>query len=312
MTRFLKFAAAIMVLLALLAILAAYVLGEGSVHPYRRVLTARAAAEAKQELSEINAATTDIEVGAPDGSELKGWIATHASTPGDPPPTNWVLLFHGQGDNRLGTLGLAEFLIPAGYGVVMMDSRAQGESGGSNVTYGALESADEGAVADKLKSQFPVHNLFALGVSMGAAIALDSAASDPRIEAVVAEAPFASLHEASYDYVSLHHGPWLGRTILWPATIAGLYAMQQAGNFNAADAAPNRAVAKRPFPVLIIADAEDRTLPPRHAERVFHSAIGPKQFWLVPNASHASASGAEPAEFRHRVLTFFSTYAKGG
>jgi hypothetical protein len=38
---------------------------------------------------------------------------------------------------------------------------------------------------------------------MGAGIALQSAGIDPRMEAVVAEAPFASLPEASYDYAGL-------------------------------------------------------------------------------------------------------------
>lgn len=297
------------VVLILLSIPAGYVLGSGSLHPLRRELTARQAAEAKAELAEINASVADFAVTAQDGIPLKGWIATRAGAD-DPAPENWVLLFHGQGDNRLGTLGFAEFLIPAGYGVVMMDSRAQGESGGDYVTYGALEAGDERAVVDAIERRYHLRNLFALGVSMGAAIALDSAASDQRILAVAAEAPFANLREAGYDYVSFHHGPWLGRTILWPATLAGMYAMQNAGHFDAADASPDRAVAKRTFPVLIIADANDRTLPVRHAERVFRAAIGPKQFWLVHGASHATALGTEAREYQRRVLELFRQYSK--
>jgi len=42
--------------------------------------------------------------------------------------------------------------------------------------------------------------LFALGESMGAAIALQSAAIDPRIAGVVAESSFSDLREVSYDY----------------------------------------------------------------------------------------------------------------
>lgn len=304
-----KFVGVCFVVLILISIPAGYVLGSGSLHPLRRELTARQAAEAKAELAEINASVADFAVTAQDGIPLKSWIAMRAGAD-DSPPENWVLLFHGQGDNRLGTLGFAEFLVPAGYGVVMMDLRAQGESGGDYVTYGALEAGDERAVVDELERRYRVRNLFALGVSMGAAIALDSAGSDPRIRAVAAEAPFANLQEAGYDYVSFHHGPWLGRTILFPATLAGMYAMENAAHFDTADAAPDRAVAKRAFPVLIIADADDRTLPVRHAERVFRAAIGPKQFWLVPNASHATALGTEPREYHRRVQEFFRQYAK--
>jgi alpha-beta hydrolase superfamily lysophospholipase len=70
-------------------------------------------------------------------------------------------------------------------------------------TYGWLERNDTRAIADVLiATEHPMH-IFALGESMGAGIALQSAEVDSRIEAVVAEALFASLREASYDYASL-------------------------------------------------------------------------------------------------------------
>src|SRR5947207_1145986 len=61
----------------------------------------------------------------------------------------------------------------------------------------------------------PSH-IFALGESMGAGIALQSGAADPRIEAVVAESSFANLREAAYDYAGLRKYPWLGKTLLSP------------------------------------------------------------------------------------------------
>jgi len=46
------------------------------------------------------------------------------------PNGSWVLLFHGVADNRIGVIGPSEFLLRAGYSVVMMDIRAHGASGG--------------------------------------------------------------------------------------------------------------------------------------------------------------------------------------
>jgi hypothetical protein len=48
---------------------------------------------------------------------------------------------------------------------------------------------------------------------MGAGIALHSAAIEPRIEAVVAEAAFASLREASYAYAGLRRSRLQGKTL---------------------------------------------------------------------------------------------------
>ena len=142
----------------------------------------------------------------------------------------------------------------------------------------------------------------------GSGIALQSAAVEPRIEAVVAEAPFASLLEASYDYAGLQRYPLLGMTLLAPGAWTMLYHGELEAGFPASDVSPEKAVAARPFPVLLICDAEDTVLPCRHTNRIYAAARGPKQMWVVARAFHTAALGYEPAEFRRRVLEFFATY----
>lgn len=152
-------------------------------------------------------------------------------------------------------------------------------------------------------------HLFALGESMGAGIALQSAAVDPRIEGVVAEASFASLREASYDYAGLRKSPLLGKTLLAPFSWTLVYRGESLAGFPASGVSPEAAVAARPFPVLIICDADDVALPCRHSERIYGAAAGPKQFWKVPGAFHSAALGYHPDEFRRRVLAFFAQSA---
>jgi pimeloyl-ACP methyl ester carboxylesterase len=188
----------------------------------------------------------------------------------------------------------------------MMDARAHGESGGAMATYGWLERDETRAIVDALEvSEHPAH-LFGLGESMGAGIALQSAGVEPRIEAVVAEAPFASLREASYDYAGLQEYPLLGKTLFAPAAWAMLYRGGQLAGFPAAGVSPEKAVAARELPVLLICDAADTTLPCRHAERSYAAARGPKSFWRVPGAFHTAALGFAPGEFRRRVLGFYA------
>ena len=141
---------------------------------------------------------------------------------------------------------------------------------------------------------------------MGAGIALQSAGVDPRIEAVVAEAPFASLREASYDYAGLQKYPLLGKTLFAPGAWVMLARGQALAGFPAADVSPEHAVAARAFPVFLICDVEDTTLPCRHAEKIYAAARGPKTLWVVPQAFHTAALGYEPNEFKRRVLHFFA------
>ena len=140
---------------------------------------------------------------------------------------------------------------------------------------------------------------------MGAGLALQSAAIEPQIAGVVAESPFATLREVSYDYTGLHLSPLLGRTLFWPASYFGLQQMEQAGGFRVDDISDERAVSDRPFPVLIICDTLDRIIPCRHARRIFARATGPKELWIVEGADHTGALGRDPAQFEQRTIHFF-------
>jgi alpha-beta hydrolase superfamily lysophospholipase len=269
-------------------------------HPVRRPLTGDLIREADASFAHVRAHREDFAVIARDGAALRGWKVRAAE-----PNGAWVLLFHGVADNRVGAIGQAELLLGAGFSVVMMDQRAHGESGGAMATYGWLERNDTRAVLDALvASEHPAH-IFSLGESMGAGIALQSAGIDPRIEAVVAEAPFASLREASYDYAGLQKYPLLGKTLFAPGAWTMLYRGGKLAGFPAAGVSPENAVASKNFPVLLICDESDTTLPCRHAKRIYAAARGPKSFWMVPGAFHAAALGFAPEEFRWRVLDFF-------
>jgi uncharacterized protein len=276
-------------------------IGPGVLHPAN--LNPERLVEAEQVFTRTSATKVDFAVRANDGVELRGWKVVPPSPNGD-----WVLLFHGVSDNRTGDLGHAEFLLRHHYSVVMMDSRAHGQSGGDMATYGWKERYDAVAVTDALYSNEKVRHLYALGVSMGAAIALQSAADEPRIAAVSAEDPFASLREVTYDYAGLDVSPFLGKTLFRPASIFAVRAVTRAGGFNPDDISPEKSVAQRPFPVLLICGTNDHRIPCRHAQAIYDAATGPKELWIVQGAGHASALGQAPAEYENRVVSFFEKY----
>jgi uncharacterized protein len=294
----------VVVALALLSAASGYIgnaIGPGVLHPAN--LNPERLEETAQLLKRTSATKVDFTVRASDGVELRGWKIAPPSANGD-----WVLLFHGVSDNRTGDLGHAEFLLRHGYSVIMMDSRAHGKSAGDMATYGWKERYDTVAITDALYSTEKVRHLYAHGVSMGAAIALQSAAVEPRIGAVSAEDPFASLREVTYDYAGLDVSPFIGRTLFRPASIFAMRAVAETGGFNPDGVSPEKAVAQRPFPVLLICGTDDHRIPCRHAERIYNAAIGPKELWIVQAAGHASALGQAPAEYESRVVSFFEKY----
>jgi len=360
--RLIRIALILLLFPPILAAIAGWLGAPGFLHPLRRELTPDLIREADASFAQTHSFHEDFNVRAPDGVTLHGWKVVPPN-----PNGNWVILFHGVADNRIGVIGQSEFLLRAGYSVVMMDARSHGASEGPIATYGWLERTDTKAIIDALlrtgpppdisvqthppaalplpssagaspaattaqmqvtpgfrpppsiypSQQFEDHgifrvlplpppHIFALGESMGAGIALQSAAADPRIEAVVAEAPFASLREASYDYAGLRRSPLLGKTLLRPFSWALIYHGEKIAGIDISQVSPENSVASRPFPVLLICDEKDDALPCRHAERIYNAATGPKQLWVVPGAFHTAALGFQPAEFQRRVLIFFN------
>src|SRR5437588_4907962 len=145
----------------------------GVLHPQN--LNPERLQQTREMLERTGATKTDFEVKARDGVVLRGWkVKPHL------PSGDWVLLFHGVSDNRTGMLGAAEFLVRHHFSVVTMDARAHGKSGGSMATYGWMERYDTVAITDELFATEEVKHLYALGASMGGAIALQSAAVEPR------------------------------------------------------------------------------------------------------------------------------------
>ena len=324
--RLIRIALILLLFPPLLAAVAGWLAGPAFLHPIRRELTPDLIRGADASFAAASATREDFDVKAPDGSPLRGWKVRPKN-----PNGNWVLVFHGVADNRVGVIGQSEFLLRAGYSIIMMDARAHGASGGPIATYGWLERNDTRAIIDALlaserdkyisvqmtdpsfmpgfKPSASTSHLFALGESMGAGIVLQSAAADPRIEAVVAEASFANMREASYDYAGLRKYPWLGKTPFAPFSWTLVYRGEKLAGFPVAEVSPVKAVASRAFPVLLICDEKDVALPCRHSEMIYAAARGPKQLWVVPGAFHTAAYGFAPEEFRRRVLSFFASAA---
>lgn len=277
---------------------------EGALHPAHFPFTARDEARVGNMAEQDGARLAEVEIVAGDGARLRAWIIRPPVGNGDA-----VILLHGQGDNRAGMLGPAEILLRHGYAVLLPDARAHGASGGRLGTYGVLEADDIRRWFVWLQANEAPRCIDGLGDSMGGAELLESLTAENGFCAVVAESPFATFREAAFDRLGQQFstGPWLGRTLLWPALEAGEeYARLRYGiDFRKAD--PAAAVAATTVPVLLIHGLADTNLPPRHSEMI--KAGNPAVvLWEPAGAEHCGASTTEPAEYERRVVAWFENH----
>jgi uncharacterized protein len=203
------------------------------------------------------------------GVKLKGWWF-HAQE-----KRGTVVFLHGVGDNRGAAVRIADHLLPRGFDVIAYDSRAHGESDGDACTYGFYEKQDLGRVLDRVT----VNPIVAMGVSMGAAVALQAAAEDRRIAAVVAVSSFSDLHTAAAE-----RAPFFATT----GSLATAFERAgKIGRFRVDDVSPVAAAAHISVPTLIIHGDHDDETPAVHSQRIFAALRAPKRLILVPNARHS-------------------------
>ena len=277
---------------------------EGALHPRRSPLTESDEESAQAIAVQNHAALSDVQIAADDGVTLRAWTLRPQVANGDA-----VILLHGQADNREGMLSNANMLLRHGYSVVLPDARAHGESGGPIATYGVKEADDVRRWYEWIERAQAPHCIDGLADSMGAAILLDSLATEPGFCAVSAESSFSTFQEAAYDRLGQQFGTgaWLGRTLLRPAFEAGLLYARIRYGVDLEQASPQSAVAASKVPVLLIHGLADNNLPPRHSEQI-KAANSAVELWEPAGVGHCGAASAAPAEYERRVIGWFVSH----
>jgi uncharacterized protein len=204
-----------------------------------------------------------------DAIQLAGWrLPANAARRGT------IVYLHGVADNRAGALGVAARFNPRGFDVVAYDSRAHGDSGGDVCTYGYYEKRDLRRVLDVLGAG----PFVLVGSSLGAAVALQTAAEDARVSAVVAAEAFSDLAT-----VARERAPWF----FTRGSIRRAFEIaEQTGGFTIDEVNPAAAARRITIPVFLLHGARDHETPPAHSHRIFDALRGPRRLSIVDGAGH--------------------------
>ena len=210
------------------------------------------------------------------GVTLRGWRCAAPA-----PARGTVIYLHGIADNRGSAAGVIQRFVARGFDVIAYDSRAHGESQGDACTYGFFEKQDLHRVVDTVLPG-PV---ILIGTSLGAAVALQEAAGDSRVRAVVAAETFSDLRTVATERApSFFTKGAIDRAF----EVAGTD-----GHFRVDDVQPQMSAARITVPVLVIHGADDVDTPPSHSQRVYAALKGPKRLIIVPGAGHNGSLRSE-------------------
>ena len=235
-----------------------------------------------------------VSIRSTDGLELAGWWV-----PGSHPSRAVVLVSGLEGEKSdEHVLKSAPIYAGAGYGVLMIDLRAQGDSEGERITMGYEEVRDvRGAIYWLEQRGFAPSDVVLHGFSMGGATVL-RAAPGSRVAAVVEEGSYASL-------------PLILRQRL--PEVSGLPALFTPGMFimgklflgidpwAVQPEEDAQRLCEEGVRLLIIHSKDDEEVPFEHGERI-KKACPEATFWKIEGYEHAGAH-AHP-NYRERLLTF--------
>lgn len=243
----------------------------------------------------VGLAFDDVTLRTDDGVRLAGWYVR--STNGAA-----VVLLHGAGLSRSDVLEHAAVLAEAGFGVLMVDARGHGESGGRAMDFGWEGDADVAAATAFLLGRREVDpdRIGAVGLSMGGEEAI-GASGDPRVlRAVVAEGATART-AADEAWLSERYG------------VRGFLTEQLEKAQDRVTDVLTSASVPRSLRSAVEASGSTRYLlitaggRPEELDAASYVAGGAPdrvEVWTVPGAGHTAGLATVPGEWTQRVVGF--------
>jgi uncharacterized protein len=207
-----------------------------------------------------------------------------------------VIALHGHRGARHHCVGIGAALWRRGANVLLFDHRGRGSSEGDLVSLGHFETLDALAAIEYAYSRAPGLPLGLIGYSMGASVAVMAAARDARVEAIVADSPFASERKLVRSLLKRRLDPLHGLV----ATLAERLLPYDPGEVELL-----REVARiASLATLFIHGLRDRTCDPMDSVRLYEAAGKPKELWLLEAAGHCDAYFADREAYCERVGAF--------
>lgn len=234
--------------------------------------------------------------------KLHGWLVKCGNE-----SRGTIIYLHGVGDCKITGLPFTKLFHDNGYNVFLYDLRRHGESGGDYCTYGFNEKYDLTDVINYLFSRKDLHlgKIGVFGTSMGAAVAIQTAAIDERISAVVAENSFATLRSIFDDYqkrivkIPFHYL----RNIV-------IIRSERIAKFKAREVSPLKSVTEINIPVLFVYGMQDKHINYKNSIALYENAGKQKEIYVIEHAEHNDMWDIGGKNYHNKLLEYFGKYLR--
>lgn len=242
----------------------------------------------------------EITIPTKNDKNLYGWWVPANNPNNDNKPT--IILIHGWSRNVDRTMSYLKKLHPAGYNLLVFDSRCHGKSDDDKFSSMVKFMEDIRAAIDFSEKMPNVdkNRVGVLGLSIGGAASIYAAALDNRIKSVVTGGAFAhptKVMEIEFKKRKIPYYPFIWFIFKYMEFRIG-------AKFD--NIAPSNNIAKSDANFFLIHGINDTTVPIEQADEL-HKAGQPDkvQLWKVKDKSHSDCN--HHPEFWGKVLDFYKT-----
>jgi uncharacterized protein len=225
------------------------------------------------------------------GLTLRGWWI-----PGTRHRT--IVMIHGWTSSRREPMSKADYLLDAGYNVLVFDLRGHGRSDGDYTTLGYAEPDDVASAVAFARSR-DSGPIALFGFSMGGALAVETGARDAGVSAVIEDSGYGSVE-------NVFRAGFQRITGLPPVPFGlPLVAIGRVDLRVPIDSVrPVADAARLHKPLLAIVGTADRIVPPTEGFDIYRAAPGPKELLVVRGAGHVDGYRVDRARYERTVLGF--------
>ena len=218
-------------------------------------------------------------------------------------PHKFMILCHGHGSTREGTLKYADIYYKLGYSIVLYDHRGHGDNTRVPCLMGFNESQDLVEVIHYVKNRFGNDVIIGLhGTSLGGATVLMSTKYQQEVKFIIADCPYASVKQFAGDFIKKRKSP----TFPLLQVLGMRFKAQAHVSYKDMDVASS--IVNNEIPTLFLHGAKDLLIPPYHSDILFKNNKGTKEQHIFPNGTHGESVFCDPQEYVETVSSFIKRY----
>lgn len=270
-------------------------------------LTGRLASMSFYEAAEFGVDATRITLQTEDGLSIAAWEVMPES-----PKATVILLSGIQNPSVTGFFGYAKMLRDNGYGALLIEMRAHGESEGDTIAFGMNEYLDVKAGVAYLDGKYDELPVVVWGTSMGGTTAINAIGRIPELDGLISCSAFSTLPDMFCDMMSLMGLPsayiavqkpfvWLNCLFTYGSDMIQIHPLNEIQKLDGR-------------PALLMHSTEDSQVPYVNFERIMAKAGDDVQTFVREGDYHfiieqeSFENPTQDAEFSGTVLRFLNEH----